>query len=98
MLLKELLCLPVGTRVFGNIDAAVTLPGVIARFPDGSPFIRWDDGCRTIPLGNGEYDDYIATRTRLAPLRPIARGLTESIEQNACISGCAPYHPAEMTR
>ncbi len=66
MLLEELLSLPVGTRVFGEIDLPTTLPGVVTSRSDGSHFIRWDDGYSSIPLGKiREYDEYIAAHTEL---------------------------------
>lgn len=35
MLLKDLLALPVGTRVFGRIEAPTKLHGVVGCFGDG---------------------------------------------------------------
>ena len=68
MLIEDLLALPVGTRVFGEIEIPTTVPGVVASLTNGSRFIRWDDGYSTIPLGNvREYDEYIAARTELEP-------------------------------
>jgi hypothetical protein len=70
MLLEDLLSLPVGTRVFGEIEPPRTLPGVVASFGDGSHLIRWDDGYSTTPLGKvREYDEYIAAHTELRPTR-----------------------------
>ena len=64
MLLEDLLSLPVGTRVYGEIELPAALPGVVALRQNGSHFIRWDDGYSTIPLGNvREYDEYIAAHT-----------------------------------
>src|SRR5215469_5568737 len=66
MLLEDLLSLPVGTRVYGEIKMPTTVPGVVAALEDGSCVIRWDDGYSTIPLGNvREYDEYIAAHTEL---------------------------------
>jgi hypothetical protein len=68
MLLEDLLSLPVGTRVFGEIEPPRTLPGVVALLGDGSHFIRWDDGFSSISLGKvREYDEYIAAHTELRP-------------------------------
>lgn len=68
MLLEELLSLPVGARVFGEIEPPASLPGVVASLNDGSHFIRWEDGYSTIPIGNvREYDEYIAAHTELQP-------------------------------
>ena len=70
MLLEDLLSLPVGTHVFGEIALPTKLPGVVASREDGSRFIRWDDGYSTIPLGNvREYDEYIAAHTELQQTR-----------------------------
>jgi len=64
MLLEDLLALPVGTRVLGEIEVPTTVHGIIGAFEDGSHFIRWDDGYSTIPLGKvREYDEYIAAHT-----------------------------------
>ena len=66
MLLEELLSLPFGTRVYGRIELPKAVPGTIATRPDGSHFIRWDDGYSSIPLGSvREYDEYIAAHTEL---------------------------------
>jgi hypothetical protein len=66
VLLEDLLSLPVGTHVLGEIALPTTVPGVVASLEDGSRFIRWDDGYSTIPLGNmREYDEYIAAHTEL---------------------------------
>ena len=66
MLLEDLLSLPVGTQLFGEIQVPRTVPGVVASLENGSHFIRWDDGCSSIPLGNvREYDEYIAAHTEL---------------------------------
>jgi hypothetical protein len=66
MLVEELLSLPVGTRVYGEIECPATIPGVVASLGDGTRFIRWEDGYRSIPLGNlQEYDEYIAAHTEL---------------------------------
>ena len=70
VLLEDLLSLPVGTRVYGEIELPAALPGVVALRQNGSHFIRWDDGYSTIPLGNvREYDEYIAAHTELQPTR-----------------------------
>jgi len=68
MLLEDLLGLPTGTHVFGDIRVAMNVTGVIESLEDGSHFIRWEDGYVTVPLGRvRDADEYIATRTRLAP-------------------------------
>jgi hypothetical protein len=70
MLLEDLLSLPIGTRVFGEIELPTTVPGVVASLENGSHFIRWEDGYATIPLGRvREYDEYIAAHTELQPFR-----------------------------
>ena len=70
MLLEDLLSLPIGTRVYGEIEFPAAVPGVVASRQDGSHFIRWDDGYSSIPLGNvREYDEYIAAHTELEPTR-----------------------------
>jgi hypothetical protein len=70
MLLEDLLSLPVGTRVFGELVVPTMVPGIVASLEDGSHFIRWDDGYSTIPLGNvREYDEYIAAHTELQSTR-----------------------------
>ena len=70
MLLEDLLSLPVGTRVFGEIAAPTMVPGVVASLENGSHFIRWDDGYSSVPLGNvREYDEYIAAHTELQTTR-----------------------------
>ena len=74
MLIEDLLSLPVGTRVSGEIQVPTTVLGVVASLGDGSHLIRWDDGYSTIPLGKvREHDEYIAAHTELRPthcLRP----------------------------
>ena len=95
MLLEDLLSLPVGTRVFGEIEVPTTVLGVVASFGDGSHLIRWDDGYSTVPLGKvREYDEYIATHTELQPTRclraePEAEQHDERAEASArvCIAG-----------
>ena len=68
MLLEDLLSLPVGTRVLGEIELLTTVPGFVASRDDGSHFIRWDDGYSSIRLGRvREYDEYIAAHTELQP-------------------------------
>jgi hypothetical protein len=98
MLLEELLSLPVGTRVFGEVELPTTLPGVVASLQDGSHFIRWDDGYSTIPLGQvREYDEYIAGHTELRPTRSLhlvhkANSVTKGQE------GVAPLEEASRVR
>jgi hypothetical protein len=66
MLLEDLLELPVGTDVLGDIDVTTTIPGVVQSLEDGSHFIRWIDGYVTVPLGRiRDYDEYIAAHTQL---------------------------------
>ena len=90
MLLEDLLSLPVGTRVFGEIEVSTTVLGVVASFVDGSHLIRWDDGHSTVPLGKvREYDEYIAAHTELQPTRclraePKAERHDVSAEASAC--------------
>ena len=67
MLLEDLLGLPTGTHVFGDIGVAMNVAGVIESLEDGSHFIRWEDGYVTIPLGRvRDADEHIAAHTRLA--------------------------------
>lgn len=74
MLLEDLLVLPIGTRVCGEIDVSTMVPGVIASTADGAHLIRWDDGYSTIPLGKvREYDEYIAAHTELQSTRYTSR-------------------------
>ncbi len=74
MLLEDLLSLPVGTRVFGELELPTTGTGVVATLQNGSHFIRWDDGYSTIPLGKvREYDEYIAAHTELHSTRYMQR-------------------------
>jgi hypothetical protein len=84
MLLEDLLVLPLGTRVFGEIKVATMTPGVIASTKDGAHLIRWDDGYSTIPLGKvREYDEYIAAHTELRSTRYGHRPLTELHNERA---------------
>jgi hypothetical protein len=70
MILEQLLSLPIGTRVFGEIELPTRLPGKVAALDDCSRFIRWDDGYSSIPFGKvREYDEYIAAHTELQPTR-----------------------------
>lgn len=71
MLLRDLLALPVGTHVFGQIHAVTNVPGIVESFKDGSRFIHWTDGYATIPFGKvRDYDEYIAAHTQLVPNGP----------------------------
>jgi len=85
MLLEDLLALPVGTRVFGDIGVPTTVPGVVAALGDGLHLIRWDDGYSTIPLGKvREYDEYIAAHTELRPTRCLrGKPTTEQFDEEA---------------
>jgi hypothetical protein len=68
MLLEDLLSLPIGTRVFGEIELPANVPGTVVSLKDGSHFIRWDDGFSSTPLGRvREHDEYIAAHTELQP-------------------------------
>lgn len=70
MLLEQLLGLPTGTRVVGEIGLETNLSGVIDSLKDGCRFIRWEDGWVTAPLGRmQDVDEFIAAHTRLAPAR-----------------------------
>jgi hypothetical protein len=76
MLLEELLALPIGTHVYGDIATAATLPGVIESCQDRFRMIRWADGFVTVPLGLvRDFDEYIAAHTRLAGSRHERRQL-----------------------
>lgn len=98
MLLEDLLALPVGTRVFGEIELSTTLPGLIASIGDGSRLIRWDDGYSTVPLGKvREYDEYIAAHTELrsAPvLRVVCKAEQCNDRAEASVRSCT----AQVTR
>jgi hypothetical protein len=83
MLLEDLLSLPVGTHVFGEIELPTTVQGMVASLNDGTHFIRWEDGYRSIPLGRvRDYDEYIAAHTELQPkLRLHAERRYEPVNQ-----------------
>ena len=84
MLLEDLLVLPIGTRVCGEIEVSTVVPGVIASTVGGAHLIRWDDGYSTIPLGKvREYDEYIAAHTELQSPRYRHRPLTELHNERA---------------
>ena len=77
MLVEDLLSLPIGTHVFGDIELPSTVRGTVTSSKDGSHFIRWDDGYSTIPLGKvREYDEYIAAHTELQSKRLHTRRTT----------------------
>jgi hypothetical protein len=98
MLLEELLSLPIGTRVFGDIDVSMTISGVVALLGDGSHFIRWEDGYSTIPLGRvREYDEYIASRTALRPTS-CHRGEPKAEEHDEWAEASARDYTAGVTR
>ena len=80
MLLEDLLALPVGTTVIGEVQKPSTVPGVVASHTDGSHFIRWEDGYSSVPLGMvRDYDEYIAAHTELqADPLPARRGNAET--------------------
>jgi hypothetical protein len=64
MLLEDLLGLPTGKRVFGDIGVAVNVVGVIDSLEDGSHFVRWEDGYVAVPLGRvRDADEHIAAHT-----------------------------------
>lgn len=68
MLVEDLLSLPIGARVVGEVQASVKMPGVVASQNDGAHFIRWDDGYSTMPLGRARNcDEYLAARVELQP-------------------------------
>jgi len=95
MLLEDLLALPVGTRVFGEIELSTTLPGLIASIGDGSRLIRWDDGYSTVLLGKvREYDEYIAAHTELRS----ARYCVSSAKQNSVMTGRRQAFEAALPR
>ena len=95
MLLEKLLSLPVGTRVFGEIERPATIPGVVESLGDGAHFIRWEDGYRSTPLGNvREYDEYIAAHTELQANRsPRVERKTDSMNMGQTV--CDPKTPPE---
>ncbi len=70
MLIEELLDLPVGTLVVGELPITKTVPGVVESMKNGPHFIRWADGFVTFPFGwIRDYDEYIAARTEIQPSR-----------------------------
>jgi hypothetical protein len=70
MHVEELLKLPVGSRVVGELQITRTVPGVVELMKDGPHFIRWADGHVTFPFGwIRDYDEYIAARTEIQPSR-----------------------------
>jgi hypothetical protein len=70
MLVEELLALPVGTEVIGELPMSKTVPGVVDTMKDGPNFIRWADGYVTFPFGwIRDFDEYIAERTEIQPSR-----------------------------
>lgn len=70
MLVEELLALPVGTQVAGELQNTKIVPGVVETMKDGPHFIRWADGYVTFPFGwVQDYDEYVATRTEIQPSR-----------------------------
>ena len=98
MLLKDLLSLPVGTRVFGEIQLPRTVPGVVASFRDGSHFIRWDDGYSSIPLGKlRDYDEYIAAHTELEP-NPCLRAESNGEQDNHRAEASFPRYTSRVRR
>jgi len=96
MLLADLLTLPVGTHVVGQIKTVTNVPGTVAAFRDGSHFFRWADGYATISFGKvRDYDEYIAVHTHLAgrsnqtPNDHGVSGATQDDELIATLSGFA---------
>ncbi len=70
MLVEELLELPVGTQVVGEVQITKTVPGVVESMKHGPHFIRWADGYVTFPFGwIRDCDEYIAARTEVQPSR-----------------------------
>ena len=70
MLTEELLALPVGTRVVGELPITRAVSGVVESMKDGPHFIRWADGYVTFPFGwIRDYDEYTAARTEIQPSR-----------------------------
>ncbi len=70
MLIEELLALPIGTPVMGELPIAKTVPGVVESMKNGLHFIRWADGYVTFPFGwIRDYDEYTAARTEIQPSR-----------------------------
>jgi hypothetical protein len=96
MLLEELLSLPVGARVFGEIQLPSTVPGVVASFGDGSHFIRWDDGYSSIPLGKvRDYDEYIAAHTEVQP-NPCLRAESNAERDNRGAEASFPRYTSRV--
>lgn len=70
MLVEELLELPVGSQVVGELQITKTVPGVVEAMRHGPHFIRWADGYVTFPFGwVRDYDEYTAARTEIQPSR-----------------------------
>ena len=70
MFVGELLALPVGTKVSGELEITKTVPGVVESMKHRPHFIRWADGYVTFPFGwIRDYDEYIAARTEIQPSR-----------------------------
>ena len=70
MLIEEMLALPAGTPVVGQLQITRAVPGVVESMKDGPHFIRWADGYVTFPFGwIRDYDEYIAARTEIQPCR-----------------------------
>lgn len=98
MLLEDLLSLPVGTHVLGEIATPTMVSGVVASRENGSRFIRWVDGYSTIPLGKvREYDEYIAAHTELQPTRRL-RAEREAKQHDLGEEASVPDYAAGVSR
>jgi hypothetical protein len=70
MLVEDLLALPIGTDVFGDVGISTKIPGVVASMENGRHYICWDDGFASFPFGSVRaYDEYIAAHIELQPVR-----------------------------
>ena len=74
MRVEDLLKLPVGTRVFGDVEIVTkSVPGVVGSLDDGARCIRWADGYVSSPLGRlRDADECVAEHTHLNP--PLSYG------------------------
>jgi hypothetical protein len=68
--LDELLELPVGAQVLGQLQITKQVSGVVEAMKDGPRFIRWADGYVTFLFGwIRDYDEYVAARTEVQQSR-----------------------------
>lgn len=102
MLLEQLLRLPIGAEVIGEIDSIGDLSGEVKVRADGSRMICWVDGFVTVPLGmDRQIDMYIAAHTRL-PVEPnpaiVDRRCRRAGEESDCAVGYCTSKRLTSTR